>query len=62
MNYVPSTHRRAQAATAHGAPELAKALPGGAGGVEALGQQHNAVEHEEGRQAIDNILEVLDAL
>lgn len=55
------SHRGAEAAAAHGAPELSEGLPGGAGGVEALGQQHNAVEEEEGGQAVDDVLEILDA-
>lgn len=55
------SHRRAEAAAAHGAPELSEGLPGGAGGVEALGQKHDAVEEEEGGQAVDDVLEILDA-
>lgn len=55
------SHRGAEAAAAHGAPELSEGLPGGAGGVEALGQQHDAVEEEEGGQAVDDVLEILDA-
>lgn len=54
-------HRGAEAAAAHGAPELSEGLSGGAGGVEALGEKHDAVEEEEGGQAVDDVLEVLDA-
>lgn len=55
------SHRGAEAAATHGAPELAERLLGSARGVEALGQQHNAVEEEEGGQTIDDILEILNA-
>lgn len=55
------THRGAEAAATHGAPELPKGLPGSAGGVEALGQQHDAVEEEKRGQAVDDILEILNA-
>ena len=55
------SHRGAEAAAAHGAPELSEGLPGSAGGVEALGQQYDAVEEEKGGQAIDEILEILYA-
>lgn len=55
------SHRGAEAAATHGAPELPKGLPGSAGGVEALGQQHDAVEEEKRSQAIDDVLEILNA-
>jgi len=54
-------HRGAEAAAAHGAPELPKGLLGSARGVEALSQQHDAVEEEKRGQSIDDILEILDA-
>lgn len=54
-------HRGAEAAATHGAPELPKGLPGSTGGVEALGQQHDAVEEEKRGQAVDDVLEILDA-
>lgn len=57
---VPS-HRGAEAAATHGAPELPKGLPGDAGGVEALSQKHDAVEEEKRGQAIDDVLEILNA-
>lgn len=56
-----ASHRGAEAAATHGAPELPKGLPGSAGGVEALGQQHDAVEEEKRGQAIDDVLEILNA-
>lgn len=56
-----ASHRGAEAAATHGAPELPKGLPGNAGGVEALGQQHDAVEEEKRGQAIDDVLEILNA-
>lgn len=55
------SHRGAEAAATHGAPEFPKRLSGSAGSVEALGQQHNAVEEEKRGQAIDDILEILNA-
>lgn len=55
------SHRGAEAAATHGAPELSEGLPGSARGVEALSQQHDAVEEEKGGQAIDDILEILNA-
>lgn len=55
------SHRGAEAAATHGAPELPKGLPGSAGGVEALGQKHDAVEEEKRGQAIDDVLEILNA-
>lgn len=59
--YLSHSHREAEAAATHGAPELAQALPGSTRGVEALRQQHDAVEKEKGGQAIDDILEILNA-
>lgn len=50
----------AQTAATHGAPKLSKGLLGSTGGVEALRQQHNAIEEEEGGQTIDDILEILN--
>lgn len=55
------SHRGAEAATTHSAPELSEGLLGSAGGVEALSQQHDAVEEEKGGQTIDDILEILNA-
>lgn len=59
-NSGPS-HRGTKAAATHGAPELSKGLLGSARGVEALSQQHDAVEEEKRGQTIDDILEILDA-
>lgn len=55
------SHRRAETAATHGAPELSKGLLGSACGVEALSQQHDAIEEEKGGQTIDDILEILNA-
>lgn len=55
------SHRGTEAAATHGAPELSKGLLGSVCSVEAFSQQHDAVEEEEGRQTIDDILEILDA-
>lgn len=57
----PGSHRQAEAAAALGAPEFAKGLLDGTGGVESLRQQQDAIEEEKGRQAIDHVLEILDA-
>lgn len=54
------THRGAEAAATHGAPELSEGLLGHACGVEALSQQHNTVKEEKGGQTIDDILEILN--
>lgn len=56
-----ASHRGAEAAATHGAPELSKGLLGSTCGVEALSQQHDAVEEEKGGQTIDDILEILNA-
>lgn len=61
LSHSGPSHRGAEAAATHGAPELSKGLLGSACGVEALGQQHDAVEEEKGGQTIDDILEILDA-
>lgn len=61
LSHSGHSHRGAEAAAAHGAPELSKGLLGSACGVEALRQQHNAVEEEKRRQAVDDILEILNA-
>lgn len=61
LSHSGPSHRGAEAAATHGAPELSKRLLGNACGVEALGQQHNAVEEEKGGQTIDDILEILNA-
>ena len=61
LSHSGPSHRGAEAAATHGAPELSKGLLGSACGVEALSQQHDAVEEEKGGQAIDEILVVLDA-
>lgn len=55
------SHRGAEAAATHGAPELPKGWLGSVRGVEALSQQHNAIEEEKGGQAVDDILEILNA-
>lgn len=57
----PGSHRQTEAAAALGAPELAEGLLDGAGGVESLSEQQDAIEEEKGRQAVDHVLEVLDA-
>lgn len=54
-------YRGAEAATTRRAPELAEGVLHGAGGVEALGQKHYAVEEEEGRQAVDDVLKILNS-
>lgn len=61
LSHSGPSHRGAKAAATHGAPELSKGLLGSARGVEALSQQHDAVEEEKGGQTIDDILEILDA-
>lgn len=61
LSHSGPSHRGAEAAATHGAPELSKRLLGSACSVEALGQQHNAVEEEKGGQTIDDILEILNA-
>lgn len=61
LSHSGPSHRGAEAAATHGAPELSKGLPGNAGGVEALSQQHDAVEEEKGGQTVDDILEILNA-
>lgn len=62
MSHSGHSHHGAEAAATHGAPELSKGLLGSACGVEALSQQHDAVEEEKGSQTIDDILEVLNAV
>lgn len=61
LSHSGPSHRGAEAAAAHGAPELSEGLLGSTGGVEALSQQHNAVEEEKGCQTIDDILEILNS-
>lgn len=61
LSHSGPSHRGAEAAATHGAPELSKGLLGSACGVEALSQQHDAVEEEKGGQTIDDILEILNA-
>ena len=61
LSHFGSSHREAEAAATHGAPELSKGLLGSACGVEALSQQHDAVEEEKRGQTIDDILEILNA-
>ncbi len=60
LSHSGPSHRGAEAAATHGAPELSKGLLGSARGVEAFSQQHDAVEEEEGGQTIDDILEILN--
>lgn len=60
LSHSGPSHRGAEAAATHGAPELSKGLPGSARGVEALSQQHDAVEEEKGGQTVDDILEILN--
>lgn len=59
--FLSGSHRQAEAAAALGAPEFTKGLLDGTGGIKSLRQQQDAIEEEEGRQAIDHVLEVLDA-
>lgn len=61
MSHSGPSHRGAEAAAAHGAPELSKGLPCSARSVEALSQKHNTVKEEKGGQTIDDILEILNA-
>lgn len=61
LSHSGPSHRGAEAAATHGAPELSEGLPGSACGVEALRQQHDAVEEEKGGQTVDDILEILNA-
>ena len=51
--------RGAEAAAAPGPPEPSEGSPGTAGGVEALGPQHDAVEEGRGGQVADATLETL---
>lgn len=60
LSHSGPSHRGAEATATHGAPELSKGLLGGTCGVEALGQQHDAVEEEKGGQTVDDILEILN--
>ena len=57
----PRSHRQAEAAATLGAPEFTKGLLDGARGVESLSQQQDTIEEEEGCQAVDHVLEILDA-
>lgn len=57
----PRSHRQAEAAATLGAPEFTKGLLDGARGIEALSQQQDTIEEEEGCQAVDHVLEILDA-
>lgn len=61
LSHSRPSHRGAEAAATHGAPELSKGLLGSTCGVEALSQQHDAIEEEKGSQTIDDILEILNA-
>lgn len=56
-----STYEGGDAAAAHGGLEVAlQLLLDGAGGVEALGQQDDGVDEEEGGDAVDDVLKDLD--
>lgn len=61
LSHSRPSHRGAEAAATHGAPELSKGLLGSTCGVEALSQQHDAIKEEKGSQTIDDILEILNA-
>lgn len=55
------TYEGSDAASTDGGLEVTlQLLFDGAGGVEALGQQNNGVDEEEGGDAIDDVLEDLD--
>lgn len=55
------SHRSCDAAATHGGLELAlQLLLDGAGGVEALSQQDDPINKEEGGDAIDDVLHGLD--
>lgn len=60
LSHSGFSHRGAEAAATHGAPELSKGLLGSARGVESLSQKHDAVEEEKGGQTVDDILEILN--
>lgn len=53
------TYHATNTASANGGLELAVQLLHSAGGVEALGQQDDSVEEEEGGDAIDDVLHQL---
>lgn len=56
-----STYEGRDAASADGGLEVAlQLLLDGAGGVEALGQQEDGVDEEEGGDAVDDVLKDLD--
>lgn len=55
------TYKSSDAASADGGLEVAlQLLLDGAGGVEALGQEEDGVDEEEGRDAVDDVLKDLD--
>lgn len=56
------THESGDAASAHGGLEVAlQLLLDGAGGVKALSQKDDGVDEEKGGDAVDDVLEDLDA-
>lgn len=56
------TYQSADAASTDGGLELAVKLLDGAGGVEALSQQDDPVQEEEGGNAVDDVLHQLDSV
>lgn len=56
------THHPADAAATGGCLKLAVQLLDCAGGVEALCQQDDPVQEEEGRDAVDDVLHQLDSV
>lgn len=53
-------YRSAEALAADGGLVVAKDLPDGTSGVEALGQKEGSIEEEERSRSIDDILERVD--
>lgn len=61
MHECVVTYKGGDAASADGGLEVAlQLLLDGAGGVEALSQQDDGVDEEEGGDAVDDVLEDLD--
>lgn len=60
-SYRTFPYHPADAASADGGLELAVELFDGAGGVKSLGEQNDAVQEEEGGDAIYDVLHELDS-
>lgn len=54
------THRCTETATTNCTAKFSKGLPNCTGGVKAFSQQDYTVQEEEGGQAIDNVLKILN--